>query len=63
VMGSWDRFLVPKPFTRICVSWAQWTHVPHDLAAEDFEPKRQELNDALERARLRALAHFGKASA
>ena len=28
VMHSWDRFLVPKPFTRICVSWAQWTHVP-----------------------------------
>ncbi len=25
---SWDHFLVPKPFTRICVSWAQWTHVP-----------------------------------
>ncbi len=28
VMNSWDRFLIPKPFTRICVSWAQWTHVP-----------------------------------
>jgi len=33
-----DRFLVPKPFTRICVSWAQWTRVPSDLAPEDFEP-------------------------
>jgi lysophospholipid acyltransferase (LPLAT)-like uncharacterized protein len=63
VMGSWDRFLVPKPFTRICVSWAQWTHVPHDLPAEEFEPKRQQLNDALERARRRALAHFGRAEA
>src|SRR5690348_5874539 len=28
VMNSWDRFLVPKPFTRIVVSWAQWTRVP-----------------------------------
>ena len=27
-MRSWDRFLVPKPFTRIAVSWARWTHVP-----------------------------------
>jgi hypothetical protein len=63
VMKSWDRFLVPKPFTRICVSWAQWTQVEHDLPAEDFERKRQELNDALERARHRALAHFGKAEA
>ena len=31
-MRSWDRFLVPKPFTRIVVSWARWTHVPTDLA-------------------------------
>lgn len=59
-MRSWDRFLVPKPFTRICVSWAQWTRVPGDLAAEQFEPKREELNAAIERARLRALEYFGK---
>ena len=60
-MHSWDRFLVPKPFTRIVVSWAQWTHVPTDLPAEEFEPKRDELNAALERARRNALAHLGKA--
>jgi hypothetical protein len=60
-MGSWDRFLVPKPFTRIVVSWAQWTHVPPDLPADQYETKRQELNDAIERARVRALKHFGKA--
>jgi hypothetical protein len=62
VMKSWDRFLIPKPFTRICVSWAAWTEVPTEIATEDFEPKRQQLNDAIERARLNALAHFGKAS-
>ena len=60
VMKSWDRFLVPKPFTRICVSWAQWTQVSHDLDPDQFEPKRQELNAALERARLRALEFFGR---
>lgn len=59
VMKSWDRFLVPKPFTRIVVSWAKWTHVPADLPPEQFETKRQELNDALERARQRALDHLG----
>ena len=58
---SWDRFLVPKPFTRIAVSWARWTRVPTELPAEEFEYKREELNAAIERARLRALAHFGKA--
>ncbi len=61
VIKSWDRFLVPRPFTRICVSWAAWTRVPADLPAQEFESKRLELNDALERARLRALAHFSEA--
>ena len=60
VMGSWDRFLVPAPFTRIAVSWAQWTHVPTDLPDDQIEQKREELNAAIERARLRALQHFGK---
>ena len=60
VMKSWDRFLVPKPFTRIVVSWAQWTHVPADLPGDQFESKRQELNNALERARGRAYEHFGQ---
>jgi len=61
-IDSWDRFLVPMPFTRIVVSWAQWTRVPHDLPAEAFETKREELNAAIERARLRALQYFGKAA-
>ena len=61
VMHSWDRFLVPKPFTRICVSWAQWTRVPADLCSEHFEPRREELNAALERARVRALEYFRQA--
>ena len=61
VISSWDKFLVPKPFTRICVSWGPWTHVPSDLAPEDFESKRQELNAAIEFARLRSYDYFKKA--
>lgn len=61
-MRSWDRFLVPKPFTRIVVSWARCTHVSTDPAEDGFEAKREELNAALERARLRAREHFGKAA-
>jgi lysophospholipid acyltransferase (LPLAT)-like uncharacterized protein len=61
-MQSWDRFLVPMPFTRIVVSWAQWTHVPADLPPDRFETKREELNAAIEHARLRALEYFGKAA-
>lgn len=60
VMNSWDRFLVPKPFSRIVVSWAQWTRVPGDTQPDRFEECRQKLNDAIERARLRAFAHLGQ---
>jgi lysophospholipid acyltransferase (LPLAT)-like uncharacterized protein len=60
VLNSWDRFLVPMPFTRIVVSWGPWTHVPADLSADHFEPKREELNAAIETARLRALKHLNK---
>jgi hypothetical protein len=62
VFNSWDRFMVPKPFTRIVLSWAQWTHVPTDFPDDQFETKRIELNAALERARHRALAHLGQSS-
>ena len=62
VMRSWDRFLVPRPFTRIVVSWGPWTRVGADLPSEKFEPKREELNAAIEYARLRALEHFKKAA-
>jgi lysophospholipid acyltransferase (LPLAT)-like uncharacterized protein len=61
-MGSWDRFLVPKPFTRIVVSWGPWTRVPADLPSEGFERQRAELNAAIECARLRALDYFKKAN-
>ncbi len=61
-MRSWDRFLVPRPFTRVCVSWAQWTQVPADLPTEEFEPRRKALTATIEHARQRAYVHFGKAS-
>jgi len=57
-VNSWDRFLIPKPFTRIVVSWSRWTRVMADTPEEQFEARREELNEALERARLRAVEHF-----
>ena len=59
VLKSWDRFLIPKPFTRICVSWGPWTQVASDIPPGQFESKRQELNANIEAARLRALEYFG----
>ena len=62
-MRSWDRFMVPKPFSRIVVSWAKPTVVPSVLSAEELESKREELNAAMENARLKALDYFKKAKA
>jgi hypothetical protein len=61
ISSAWDHFLIPKPFTRICVSWGPWTHVPANLAPEDFEPWRQQLNAAIEFARQRSSDYFKKA--
>lgn len=59
VLKSWDRFLVPKPFSRVVVSWARPVDAPpKDANADTLEAARVELNDALERARLRAEAYF-----
>jgi lysophospholipid acyltransferase (LPLAT)-like uncharacterized protein len=61
VMRSWDQFLIPKPFSRVVVSWARKVAAPAaDADAETMETKRQELNDALERARARAEKHFDR---
>jgi len=65
-LRSWDRFLVPMPFTRIVVSWSRWMHVPTNLAEDRIpddmiEEQREQLNATIERARIHALEHFGKA--
>jgi len=61
-MRSWDRFLVPKPFSRIAVSWGRWTQVGPELSAEELEEKRTEVDAALERARTRAEAHLAQSN-
>lgn len=61
VMRSWDRFLVPLPFSRVVVSWVRGVGAPApDADAAILETKRLELNEALERARLRAEQYFAR---
>ncbi len=61
-LHSWDRFLVPMPFTRIAVSWSRWMQVPRNLAEDKLEEQREQLNATIERARRHALDHFGKST-
>lgn len=58
-LRSWDRFAFPVPFTRVAVSWARSVPAPHPGAgAAELERARQSLDEALERARLQAIACF-----
>ena len=60
-LRSWDRFLIPLPFSRVVVSWTRTIlPPPPNAGVDDLEAKRQELNDALERARIRAENHLSQ---
>jgi lysophospholipid acyltransferase (LPLAT)-like uncharacterized protein len=62
-LGSWDRFLVPLPFSRVVVSWSRRIDPPApDADGAALEAKREELNQALERARLRAEERLARRS-
>jgi lysophospholipid acyltransferase (LPLAT)-like uncharacterized protein len=62
-MNSWDRFQIPKPFTRIAVSWGHWTDVPALASYEELEALRDQLDAHLESARLRADEHLRRGTA
>jgi len=58
-LNSWDRFLIPKPFSKVIVSWSRNVAPPSpDADPAALETKRQELNEAIERARLNAEQHL-----
>ena len=60
IMRSWDRFLVPKPFTRIAVSWGQWTIVPEEATNDELHAWRDQLDVVLEQSRTRAIEHLSR---
>ena len=47
LFNSWDRFLLPYPFSRIFFLWGDPIYVPRDLRGDDIERKRQEIEGAL----------------
>jgi hypothetical protein len=47
VLGSWDRFVVPLPFSRGVFLWGEPIQVARDADAAAQEAARQELEDRL----------------
>jgi lysophospholipid acyltransferase (LPLAT)-like uncharacterized protein len=46
-LRSWDRIVVPRPFTRIAVTLGEPQHLPKDLSSEALETERQRLEQLL----------------
>ena len=43
VFNSWDRFMVPKPFSRVFIRFTPPIYVPRRLDAHAFEALRQDM--------------------
>jgi lysophospholipid acyltransferase (LPLAT)-like uncharacterized protein len=46
-LKSWDRFMIPKPFSRIAIAIGEPVTIPRGLLAEDLEPYRLQMENAL----------------
>jgi lysophospholipid acyltransferase (LPLAT)-like uncharacterized protein len=49
--GTWDHFLMPKPFSRAVILFAPPIYVPAEANAEMMEAKHAEMQRELERVR------------
>ncbi len=59
VLNSWDRFMIPKPFSRVMVRFSRPILVESDADSGGLERKREEMQAALDRARLDAERELG----
>ena len=49
VLNTWDRLIIPKPFSRVLVRFGKLIPVPADASEEDLERYTAELQAALDR--------------
>jgi len=49
VFKSWDRFVVPKPFSRVIIRFGDEINIPKNLQGPDFENKRFSIEDDLKK--------------
>ncbi|MFO7970367.1 MAG: DUF374 domain-containing protein [Desulfobacterales bacterium] len=49
VFNSWDRFIVPKPFSRVIIRFGDEINIPKNLQGPDFENKRFSIEDDLKK--------------
>jgi hypothetical protein len=59
IFASWDRFLLPYPFTRCLVIYGNPVRVPSDADEQEREKKRAVLEKELQKITKTADAYFG----
>ncbi len=47
LLGSWDRFQIPLPFTRVVIEYGKPFTVPHDSGSGEREEIRRRLEEKL----------------
>jgi len=57
ILNTWDRLLIPKPFSKALMRVGSLIPVPEDLAADQIEPYNRTLQFALDRVKTYAEAH------
>ena len=51
VLNTWDRLLIPKPFSRVLMRFGKLIPVPADASDEELDRHQQELQESLDRIR------------
>ena len=54
ILGTWDRFLIPKPFSEVTIEWGRPFVVPRDLDTERYEEIRREIEAFLDEGHAQA---------
>jgi hypothetical protein len=60
ILRSWDRMMVPRPFSKVHVRWTKQIHVPAEATEEEMKQYQQQMQESLERARRDAVAALGE---
>ncbi len=59
VLNSWDRYLIPKPFARVVIHYAEPIWVPGAATGEELEGYRKLFEDRLNEGTRRCDEYFG----
>ena len=49
VFNSWDRFMVPKPFSRVIIRFSDEIYIPRKIQQFDFEEKRSSIENTFKK--------------